>query len=140
MKDQFDLRVGVQWSKPDKKISSVYGFDVFAGQRKEVLENHYVPYALDTALCANCYVPSPLVSDRLYRSTTTWLVAGVDFSLGCLFRPSEKVNLSLQWTPEFVFINPLSEEYNVPEARTKAPENEFSFHFRGIEFFLGYLF
>lgn len=132
-----DFRVGMDWSKPDRPITAVYGVDIFAGYEQYDFGTRFTPYFLDTALCANCWVPSPFEATRSEVGSLEYLLLGADFSIGCLFRPSEKMEITLQWTPELTSRSELN-SFSDDATSLRAIRNDgFSFNFRGIELFAG---
>jgi hypothetical protein len=135
-----DLRLGIDWSKPDRKISAVYGLDVFAGWESRQYTEGIYPYYLDENLCSTCWVPSPFESPTYERAELTYFKAGMDFSVGCLFRPKDNWEITLQWTPEIAYRSVLDSEFNSDQAMNQIRNDGLSFHFRGLELFMGFHF
>lgn len=133
----YDLRFGVSWFKPDQRITAEYGVDLFFGTRERELINKQIPYALDTSLCAQCYVPSPLVAATEDRRTERYYIAGFDFSVSALFKASKRMWLRLQWTPQLAYYSLYDEELSNPGLRSEALNPGLNFHLRGIELFAG---
>lgn len=134
-----DLRVGLQWFRPNSRISPLYGVDAFAGVQKREEYREFRSYELDTSLCANCFVPSLLIPDRSESLEATYLVAGLDFSIGALFKTSDRIWLILQWTPELSYLSKLSESQQGFNSPLPAASGLY-FHLRGIELFGGFRF
>jgi hypothetical protein len=132
-----DVRVGMDWSKPDRAISAVYGADIFAGYESYHFGTNYTPYFLDTANCSNCWVPSPFEATRSEKGELEYLLLGADFSIGCLFRPSEKTEVTLQWTPEITSRSELHSFSDDATALRAIRNDGISFNFRGVELFVG---
>lgn len=134
---RIDLRVGMDWSKPDRAITAVYGADIFAGLERHDFGTRYTPYFLDTAMCANCWVPSPFEAAYSEAGELEYLLLGADFSIGCLFRPSAKTEITLQWTPELTSRSELNSFSDSATALRAIRNDGIGFNFRGIELFAG---
>jgi hypothetical protein len=64
----------------------------------------------------------------------------MDFSVGCLFRPKDTWEITLQWTPEIAYRSVLDSEFNSDQAMNQIRNDGLSFHFRGLEVFMGFHF
>ncbi len=135
-----DARIGMDWSKPDQKISAVYGVDAFVGWESRYYQEASYPYYLDQEMCSNCWVPSPFESPDFNKAELAYLKFGLDFSIGCLFRPTKNWEITLQWTPEIANRTELKSESNSAKAFDEIRNDGLSFHFRGLELFLGFHF
>lgn len=131
-----DLRVGLEWFKPNSATTMVYGVDLLAGLSTELDGYRDLPrYKTDIG-----FVPSPFVLESKYEQEITYFLAGFDFSIGQKLNVSEKLNFVIQWTPQFHYQIPISETYSDITARDRAPADSFEFRLRGIEIYANYLF
>jgi hypothetical protein len=131
-----DVRIGLEWFKPNRATSMVYGIDLLAGIATELDGYRDIPrYETEIG-----FVPSPFVAETSYEQEIKYLVAGFDFSIGQKLNASDKLNFVIQWTPEFHYLLPIQEKYSDITQRDRAPSDSFEFRLRGIEVYANYLF
>lgn len=133
-----DLRVGLEYFKPNRNTTMVYGFDVFLGYYFENSEEETQPFYIDPS--CNCTLPSPFVLAQKRETHIEYLLAGADFSIGQQLNLSDKMNFIIQWTPSVFVKLPVNEEYTDISSREEAPQNSVDFNLRGFELFLNYVF
>ncbi|WP_306643307.1 hypothetical protein [Sanyastnella coralliicola] len=133
-----DFRFGTEWYKADQKSSMTYGVDVLVGFWSEFDRERIRPFYLDPEF--EVYVPSPFVAETFTEQTITYGYAGLDFSIGQKLYINENFNFMIRWTPEVLYLWPMSETYSDQSQRSTAPSSEFTFRLRGIEGLLHYTF
>ena len=132
-------RIGMEWFKPDKRVTAIYGVDFMLGADVMERSSNYITYRKDTS-CANC-ITEFYEFPRLYESSkVTSLLVGFDVSIGAKFQMSERVDAVLQFAPEFYVLVPIDEEYSSFEARADSPTTSIEMRLRGIEFYMHYYF
>jgi hypothetical protein len=132
----YDFRIGMEWFKPEKATTMVYGLDVFVGIENEKDGYRIIPEYLTEGIL----VPSPFVAAYRYEQEIQFLIAGFDFSIGHKFNASEKVNFIVRWTPQFAYRTPISERYSDLTFRENPAVSTVVFRLRGIEVYLNYQF
>ncbi len=135
-----DLRAGLTFSKPEQRITAVYGFDLFGGLRNRKFLDLRTPYELDTAFCSNCYVPSTLEYPSSESSEEQYIFVGLDFSIGCLFKASDRVWVSLQWIPQLSYSSLLDQTRSNPDYKSGETVDGLNFNMQGIELFCSFRF
>jgi hypothetical protein len=136
---RYDMRIGLEFTKPNVPFTMAYGFDVLVGVRheerttvrKELYEDPEYDYEL---------VPSPFTPETTGFAQVDYLYFGADFSFGPKFNFNDNVNFMIQWSPELLVERPIREEYSSPQERERAPASSFNFRLRGIEAFLQFRF
>ena len=132
----FDARIGMEWFKPNRKVTSVYGVDVMLGSLSEQDGHRTIPLYFN----GEDQVPSPFIAQSTYMQTVQYALLGFDFSIGQRIRFSEKTNMSIRWTPEFFYRIPIQETYSDFTQRIETPESGIELRLRGIEVYLNYNF
>jgi hypothetical protein len=132
----FDARLGMEWFKPNRKVTSVYGVDLMFGALTEQDGYRIIPRYFN----GEFEVPSPFVAQSRYEQTITYAIVGFDFSIGQRIRFSEKTNMTIRWTPEFFYRIPIQETYSDITQRTEAPDGGVEMRLRGIELYFNYHF
>ncbi|MFT5185352.1 MAG: hypothetical protein ACI84C_002497 [Flavobacteriales bacterium] len=131
----FDVRGGMEWFKPNRNFSMVYGLDLYLGYRS-------VSEGFDTETIRMTdigFIPANADEDT-FEHNTEYAMIGIDFSIGPRLTATEKVNFVLRWTPQFGYITPISENYSDPIRRTDPATSGFDYHLRLIEVYVNYLF
>lgn len=134
----YDLRLGVEFFKPNRTTTMVYGFDVLVGMNQTYSEKTTQPFYTDPS--CDCTVPSPFVASMKSTTEIDYMYFGADFSIGQKLKAREKINVMLQWTPTLTYKIAVSENYSDISARENAPSNELHFNLQGIELFVNYVF
>lgn len=124
-----DVRFGLEWFKPERTFSMIYGVDAFVGigVRSEGYEDR--TYTLDES---GFHPKGTQAESQEVRQFLT----GVNLSIGQQIRTSEKVDVVVRWTPQFNLAIPYSETYSNPELRDEPEEPNLEFRPRGIELYL----
>jgi hypothetical protein len=126
----------MEWFKPNRKVTSVYGVDVMLGSLSEQDGHRTIPLYFN----GEDQVPSPFIAQSTYMQTVQYALLGFDFSIGQRIRFSEKTNMSIRWTPEFFYRIPIQETYSDFTQRIETPESGIELRLRGIEVYLNYNF
>ena len=139
-KDEFayDLRLGMEFFKPNRSTTMVYGFDVLVGMNETFYEKTTQPFYIDPT--CECTIPSPFVPGVRNSAEIDYVYFGADFSIGQKLQAKEKINVILQWTPTLTYSMPIKENYSDFSARENAPVSELNFNLQGIELFVNYVF
>jgi hypothetical protein len=131
-----DIRLGLEWFKPNRTTTMVYGVDLLAGLSTQIDGYSILPrYKTDLG-----FVPSPFVATTSYEQEITYFIVGFDFSIGQKLTTGDKLNFVIQWTPQFHYEFPIQEKYTDITQRDRSPADSFEFRIRGIEVFANYLF
>jgi hypothetical protein len=130
-----DVRGGMEWFKPNRTFTMVYGVDLYIGYRS-VSEGSETKTIKMTELG---FVPAN-VEEEAYEHNTEYGMIGFDFSIGTLFKATEKVNFVLRWTPQFGYNTPISETHSDPTRRTDPASGGVDYHLRLIEVYVNYMF
>ena len=104
-----ELRGGLEWFKPGKQVSPVYGVEFVGGyevEREFRRENYSVR---DTALCPTCFLPDPGKAPIVFEQETGYTYVGFALSFGFQFRIRNHSAFTLQFSPEFTYIFPVTE-------------------------------
>lgn len=133
-----DFRMGMEFFKPNRTFTMVYGFDGFIGFERFTEDQRSNPFYLDPQLDA--YVPSPFIAPETTSLTVDYTYIGADFSIGQKITVRKHLNFILQWTPELRYRWPIAESFSDPQLRANAPSNDLTFDFRGIELFVNVVF
>lgn len=132
----YDIRLGMEWFKPTRKVTSVYGIDLMLGTLSEQDGHRIIPRYFN----GEFEIPSPFVAPSSYQQTIQYALIGFDFSIGQRIRFNEKTNLTIRWTPEFFYRIPIQETYTDITLRTETPKSGIVMRLRGIELYLNYQF
>jgi hypothetical protein len=123
-----DVRVGMEWHKPDRTFTMVYGVDLYGGIRSE--KNSYVETVW--TLTPYGYQPSGQPSTS-FSHATGYALFGGSVSIGQQIQVKEHLRMEIRWTPEFGVALPISESISDPEQRIEAPVPQMGFRPRGLE-------
>lgn len=133
---QYDVRVGIEFFKPNRTTTMVYGADVIAGYATDYDEGYLRSFKVDTTFCDYCFRPHEIEGLTEWEKQIDYGVVGLDFSVGQMLRINEIINITLLWCPELIYRIPMKEYYSVPSQREDAPESQLRMRLRGIELWL----
>lgn len=125
----FDIRAGMEWFKPDRMFTMIYGVDVFAGIQVE--EDGFDELSWDRN--AFGFFPSAYLAPVNYTQEITYGYAGLDLSIGQQVHVKENLFVVIRWTPQIALHFPLSESYSDLELRNETPATTTQFRLRGLE-------
>lgn len=131
-----DLRLGMEWFKPNRIFTMVYGVDVFAGILVE--QNSYNDLTWDFDGIG--YIPSSTVAPYFFSQESRFMTVGMDLSIGQQIKAKENLMFVIRWTPQFNMALPISETFSDPEQRYSPSIGRMEFRMRGIEVFAHVLF
>ena len=131
-----DVRGGMEWFKPNRVFTMVYGVDLYAGYRRDYSGTDRVTLKLTDL----GFIPHPDVPTASYEKAIEYGVAGFDFSIGSQFRASDKINFVIRWTPQFGYRSPIKEYYSDPALRTDPALGTIDLHLRLLELYVNYVF
>ena len=134
----YDLRAGMEFFKPNRVTTMVYGFDAVVGVAETYYESNTRPFYEDPVLEA--IVPSPFKLSEQSSSEIDYFYFGADFSVGQKLNSGENFNFILQWTPTLLYRIPIREVYSSDELRLESPDQGLLFDLRGIELMVHYIF
>jgi len=132
----WDVRIGMEWFKPDRKASLIYSFDIFGGMMTEIDGYDIIPRFTSP----DGQIASPYEERTSYEQKIEYAQIGFDFAIGEKFITGDKTYIVIQWTPQFAYQLPINEYYSDPSERDGVPSNGFAFNLRGIEVYLNYVF
>ena len=133
-----DLRLGMEYFKPNRKTTMVYGFDAIIGYYTSTSIDKTQPLYI-SPIC-NCSLPSPFVLAEERSAQIEYLTTGVDFSIGQQLNLNDYMNFTIQWMPTLMLKMPIKETYSEESARLDPAQNDHDFNLRGFELFFNYIF
>ena len=136
----FDLRFGMEWMNPDKKVTPFYGFDLILGHTRT--DDYYGTHNFikDTAICSDCYTPDlynpgPNSSQFFY-----YIYTGFDFTVGWKILVKNNFDLYLQFAPEFRYQSMYREDMILEETKRYSPDEGIDIRIRALEAWVTYRF
>jgi hypothetical protein len=135
-----DLRFGMEWMNPDKKITPFYGFDLILGHAST--EDYYgTRYAkLDTSYCETCFTLDPQNPGTFSEQRTYYLYTGFDFTVGWKILIKNHVDLYIQFAPEFRYQSLYREALSLEETKRFSPDEGLDIRIRAFETWISYRF
>ncbi|MDZ4752076.1 MAG: hypothetical protein SGI87_10705 [Flavobacteriales bacterium] len=139
-KMDMDFRIGLEWSNPTKKVTPFYGIDLILGHStiNDIYGTKFT--VLDTAFCSNCYVDDITVAPLYNSQTSQFIYAGFDFTVGWKIVIKNKVDLYLQFSPEFRYQAMYNEILDLDEPRMFNYSSGIDFRLRVLEAWVSYRF
>lgn len=137
---QYDLRFGLEFFKPNRTTTMVYGADVIIGYAVDYEGGNLNAFKIGNESCDSCYFPDPDIPDQEWETQLDYAVLGLDFSVGQMLRIDDQWSITLFWSPELLYRIPVKEYYSSAALREKAPDSEFIMRLRGIELWLNFEF
>lgn len=131
-----DFRLGLEWFKPNRTFSMVYGVDAFAGVLVEQDSYDDLTWDYDGIN----YFPSSTVDPYRFKQEARFMTVGMDLTIGQQIKASDKVMFVVRWTPQFNLAFPIAETFSDPEQRQTPAVSRMEFRMRGIEVFAHVLF
>ncbi|NNE55498.1 MAG: hypothetical protein HKN32_05725 [Flavobacteriales bacterium] len=131
-----DLRLGMEWFKPNRPTTMVYGIDLIAGIAMEDDGYSTIPRYFN----GDGFVPSPFEEQFDYDQEIDYFLLGFNVSIGQKLVVDEKLNFILQWTPQVAYRIPISEFYSDATQRDQPAISDVEMRLRGIEIFVNLMF
>lgn len=135
-----DLRFGMEWMNPDKKVTPFYGVDLIFGHAITFDDYGTINFKKDTSICSDCYVYDLENMGPSSSQITYYVYSGVDFTVGWKILIKNNFDLYLQFAPEFRYQSLYKEDLDLEETKRFSPEEGIDIRIRALEAWISYRF